>query len=248
MNINSTESSLDVLLVADIGGTNARFALIEHKTPQPDTKMLSRAHEPVAELARRDYATSDFSSGSELIGQVLADFGREPKAAVLALAGPVGQDTLLDRTGVLTNGGQHFDAAELRQQFGCYFLLINDFVAVASAVGPTMAVTTVGSWQGQTDQQATPGSGVCAVLGAGTGLGMAYLVPASGAADYDVYASEGGNADFAPVDELEQEVLALLRPELGTVRIESLVSGPGLVNLYRAVCSLWGSEQRGAGR
>lgn len=225
--------------MADIGGTNARFALLE---PNAES---GAAFAPPAELARRDYATSEFGTGLELVAQALNDFACAPQACVLALAGPVAQDSLTERVGALTNGGQEFDAAGLREQFGCNFLLINDFVAVAAAIGSTTAVTPVGSWTKQGarhDAANKPGAGVCAVLGAGTGLGMAYLVPAAGSAEYEVYASEGGNADFAPVNELEQEVLALLRPELGTVRIESLVSGPGLVNLYNAVCTLWGNQ------
>ncbi len=169
-----------------------------------------------------------------MVAQALADFACKPVAAALALAGPVSQATLAQRTGSLTNGNLQFDAATLQKRFGCDFLLINDFVAVAAAIGAETAVTPVGDLQ-------VPKAGVCAVLGPGTGLGMAYLVPST-TLGYEVYASEGGNADFAPVDELEQEVLGLLRGSLGHVRIESLVSGPGLENLYGAVSQLWGSR------
>lgn len=206
--------------MADIGGTNARFALVDRSTG--------------AELARHDYPSAGFDSSFDLVAQALADFDSQPVAAALALAGPVSQATLAQRTGSLTNGNLQFDAATLRQRFGCDFLLLNDFVAVAAAIGAETAVTPVGALQ-------VPKAGVCAVLGPGTGLGMAYLVP-SATLGYEVYASEGGNADFAPVDELEQEVLGLLRGSLGHVRIESLVSGPGLVNLYGAVSALWGSR------
>ena len=210
-------------MVADIGGTNARFALVEPSSG--------------GELARRDYRSDGFGTGADLVAQALSDFAVEPVAAVLALAGPVTQESMGSRTGSLTNADLDFDAAVLGQRFGCDFLLINDFVAVASAIGPDSAVTPIGELQ-------VPQAGVCAVLGPGTGLGMAFLVPslAGTTPGYEVYASEGGNADFAPVDELEQEVLALLRGQLGTVRIESLVSGPGLLNLYGAVSQLWGSR------
>lgn len=210
------------MLVADIGGTNARFVLVDPSTGQ--------------EGARLDYSTAEFGSGLDLVERAIDDFGVDPVAAVLALAGPVSSAVMAARAGSLTNGGQMFDAAQLHARFGCDFLLINDFEAVASAIDSASAVTAVG-------ELSEPQPGVCAVVGPGTGLGMAYLVPTQvgGESSYRVFASEGGNADFAPVDELEQEVLALLRETLGVVRIESLVSGPGLVNLYGAVAQLWGS-------
>lgn len=206
--------------MADVGGTHARFALIDAVTG--------------SELGRRDYDTPAFAAGIDLVAQAVADFAVAPAVCALALAGPVEPGALTDRTGALTNGGQRFDALALRARFGGDFLLINDFVALAMAIDADTAVTAIGDLQ-----LARPG--VRAVVGPGTGLGMAYLVPSANSDEFEVYASEGGNADFAPVDELEQEVLALLRPQLGTVRVESLVSGQGLVNLYAAVSALWGS-------
>ena len=77
-----------------------------------------------------------------------------------------------------------------------------------------------------------------AVIGPGSGLGMAVLAP-DGVSDWLVFASEGGHADMAPGTPLEQEVLQILLAEHEQVSWETVLSGPGLINLYRAVCVLW---------
>ena len=211
------------MLAADIGATNARFALAERSTGQV--------------LARRDYPTAEISNAEDMVRRALADLRRDigceaPAAAALAIAGPVAHGY-----GRLTNGQQEFSAAELAQALSCPVQLLNDFVAVAAAVTDAAPLLPIGSL-------AQPQPGVRAVLGPGTGLGMAYLVPDSNG-HYQALASEGGNADFAPVDELEQELLAITRRKLvgsdGTVSTEELVSGRGLPTLYAAVCELWGS-------
>ena len=58
---------------------------------------------------------------------------------------------------------------------------------------------------------------------------------------WQVFASEGGNADFAPVDALELELLGIVQRTHATVSIETLVSGRGLPVLYRALCEIWGT-------
>jgi glucokinase len=82
------------------------------------------------------------------------------------------------------------------------------------------------------------------VLGPGSGLGMGILIPDQGG--WQVLPSEGGHADLAPGNPLEQEILSLLQAKHGSVCWETVLSGPGLVNLYEVVCQLWGSEPQAA--
>lgn len=205
-------------LVADIGGTNARFALAAG-----DSGEL---------LGRQTYATADFADSAELLQRALADFGRPVAACAIAVAGPV-----VAGRGALTNGTLEFSTPALEQQLGCPAVLLNDFYAVAASIDDHTAVLPVGA-------PTEPTSGVRAVVGPGTGLGMAYLVPGTkGASEHwQVMTSEGGNADLAPVDALELELLGILQQRFATVSIETLVSGRGLVNLYGALCELWGAS------
>lgn len=229
MDSNSTRNSpaangLEQLLVADIGGTNARFALADAVSGEV--------------RATQNFATADFSDTSELIARVLAEFSITPCACAIAIAGPVAAGR-----GRLTNGTLEFAAPVLAQQLACPVRLMNDFYAVAASIHDQTPVAAIGP-------HLKPTVGIRAVIGPGTGLGMAYLVPRAinlTAAEltqpqhWRVVASEGGNADFAPVDALELELLGILQRQFGTVSLETLVSGRGLPNLYRALCELWGA-------
>jgi len=212
------------LLVADIGGTNARFARADAISGE--------------RLTTRTYATQDFANAGALLAQASADLGGSLAACVIALAGPVTADA-----GQLTNGTLEFSSRAIEAQLGCPARLLNDFYAVAASIDDSTPVSPIGP-----HSQLQPG--VRAVLGPGTGLGMAYLVPTPPRSAHDpgtpsqwqVLASEGGNADFAPVDALELELLGILQEQFPTVSIETLVSGRGLVNLYRALAQLWGAQ------
>jgi len=208
------------VLVADIGGTNARFAIAD---------ALSGAV-----LKQKTFATVDFAGTQALIDAAVSEFSVTAAAFVAAIAGPVDNGN-----GKLTNGSLEFSQTKLSAQLDCPALLLNDFAAVAAAIDDSIAVTPIGTLT-------APGAGVRAVLGPGTGLGMSYLVPVSGSGGhFQVMPSEGGNADFAPADELQQEVLAIARRQARgsavTISTESLVSGRGLPLLYQALCELWGA-------
>ncbi|MEM7221023.1 MAG: glucokinase [Pseudomonadota bacterium] len=200
------------VLVADVGGTNARFALADATTG--------------AVIARQDFRSADPQlSGVGLITQALDAFGAQPAACVVAVAGPV-----RDGRGKLTNGHLEFDARELAEIGLWSTRVINDFEAVAYGVHADTAVAPLGDLREPTD-------GVRGVLGAGTGLGVGIVLP-----DGSVLPSEGGNADFAPGNEREAEVLGRLRARYGVVRWETLASGPGLVNLYEVLAAMAGRD------
>lgn len=198
-------------LVADIGATHARFALAGADGVPADPLVLS---------------TAAWSSAGALLGAALERLGAAPQAACLAIAGPV-----RDGRGAITNGTLTFDAAALTAATGMRVTLVNDFQALAMALPHLRALRPLGG--------PLPGPGPKAVLGPGSGLGMGVLVPVGDG--WQVLASEGGHADLAPGSPLELELLGVLQAAYGHVCWETVLCGPGLVRLYRAVCAVWGS-------
>lgn len=168
--------------------------------------------------------TADYADGVELLRAALD--GAEVDALCVAVAGPVAAGAAR-----LTNGELRFEQSEIQAALGIpQVLLVNDLVALAKEA-PHLhdsCLLPLG--------QPRRGPGACAVLAPGTGLGMA-MVTAQG----QVLPSEGGHAPFAPADPLEQEVLGILAAKLGYVCWEDLLSGPGLQNLYQALCQVWGA-------
>jgi glucokinase len=209
------------LVVADIGATNARFAL----------------GSPEGVASQRVYSSRDLGSGLELVARYLADVDIVPPAAFcIALAGPV-----QGRSASLTNTEIGFSETELEARFGGPARLINDFAAVASAVPGLQASGLIDISRDPDPVPLDPrGPGVKAVIGPGSGLGMALLLP--DAQGWLVMPSQGGHCDLAATDALEAEVLAILRLHREQVPWEACLSGPGLVGLYQAVCSVWGCQ------
>jgi len=201
------------LVAADIGGTHARFALARIDAGQVALE------EPVV-LRCADHAS---------LAEAWATFGRMiarplPRAAAIAVACPVAGDTLK-----LTNNPWVIRPAVLGTELGLdSHILINDFEAVAHAVGacgPDQFQHVCGP------DVPLPGSGVISVIGPGTGLGVAMLLRDGG----KVLASEGSHGDFAPVDAIDDAILAHLRRQFGRVSTERVVSGPGLAAIYAAI-------------
>lgn len=175
-------------------------------------------------LCRSTAMTADHADGAALLAELLG--GVEVDALCVAVAGPVANGAAR-----LTNGALGFDAGELRTALGVpQVLVVNDLVALATEVPhlDDAGLLTLG------EPQRKPGA--CAVLAPGTGLGMAMVTPQGQALP-----SEGGHAPFAPADPLEQEILGVLAPKLGYVCWEDVLSGPGLRNLYAALCQVWGA-------
>ncbi|MDH3663799.1 MAG: glucokinase [Alphaproteobacteria bacterium] len=203
-------------LVSDIGGTNARFALVDdHGLPRDEKTLKTRDFKGVVEAARAYL-------GDEPVGSV-----------VLVVAGPVEQDQI-----ALTNCPWTFSLEETKRALGVERLLaINDFVAQALAM-PRLDADDVEKLGGGEVVADRP----IAVIGPGTGLGVAGLLEVDGV--FRPIATEGGHVAFAPKDEVEAKVLGLLRQRFGHVSNERLLSGPGLVNFANALGELQGVELR----
>jgi glucokinase len=198
------------VLLADIGGTNSRFALAG-----PDGRP---EHIQILE--------NDTRGGiEESIAQYLSDSGARPDAAVLAVAAPVGGGDEV----TLTNRSWRFRKSELARHFGFTSLqVVNDFEAIAWAL---LRLTPADVHP--LGRAVARREGVRLALGPGTGLGVAALVPSRG--HWHVVSSEGGHASFGAQAPDEIEVFMRLLREHGHVSAETVLSGPGLVRLMRAV-------------
>lgn len=215
--------SLDAppLLVADIGGTHARFALAH--TGQDGAFTITDAQT----LRVADHAGLDDAAAVYLAAKPV-----QPQAACLAVAGPVNGDVI-----VLTNSGWRVDADALAQRLALkHVLAVNDFAAMARGA----ALATPGERQALLDGVADPAA-PSVVLGPGTGLGVALLTPgAAPGAPPQVFATEGGHAPFAPHDALEAEIWRRLHDRSGYVAWEHVLSGPGISAIYAALAAIAG--------
>jgi glucokinase len=209
-------SALATGLIADIGATNTRLALVE----------------PGGAIARtRVVATDDYASLRDAIEAYLATEAPpvKPTIAVLAVAAPVAGDTV-----TLTNHPWTFSADALRKHFGFKQLrVINDFVANALAV-PHLSAADRRQIGGGAPVKGAP----VGLLGPGSGLGVSTLIPKDGG--LVPLQGEGGHVTMAPADAREAAVLDLMRARFDHVSAERCLSGPGLINLYNALCELSG--------
>jgi glucokinase len=199
-----------MILVGDIGGTNARLALTEAGSTEP--------------LREWRVATADFSDFESVLAAYLAETQAKVTAGCLAVAGPI-QDG--GRYARLTNLPWAIDAAALERKFGIgHLTLANDFAAAAMGVTVAPAESIVPLQDGEPIADAPK-----LVIGAGTGLGMATLVRHEAA--WQVLPGEGGHVGFSPLDEDQDRVFQALRREYGRVTAERIVSGPGLTAIHR---------------
>ena len=208
------------LLVGDVGGTNARFA-IAHML---DGKPVLEHHEsfPAERYPTFREGVKAFIDGCEV----------KPTSGVIAVAGPV-TDGAID----LTNSPWRVSEAELETLGLKPARLINDFEALAwgAPVVPEDQLASLGG-----PAEGDPEAAV-AVLGPGTGFGVSALVR-DRHGDEMALPSEGGHACFAPGDAVEDEILRILRRRYDRVSIERLICGPGLLNMHRALAEIEGRE------
>ncbi len=210
-------------LLADIGGTNARFGWVAGPG-EPVTQVQRLA---VAEHAGPAEAAAHYLKG--LADQLGADF-RPPRAAAWAVATAV-VDDIVD----LTNSGWRFSTAEARATLGLDRLrVLNDFEALALAL-PQL---TPSQWRPVGAALAGQDGAVRAAVGPGTGLGVAGVVRVGG--QWIALPAEGGHATLAPADDFESAVLTAARREHEHVSAERLLSGIGLPLLHRAVAQAEG--------
>ena len=208
-------------LLGDVGGTNARWAW-QRQSGAP----LERV---------RSLACSEFAAIDACIAQYLLVEGLPaPRSVAFGIATPITDDQVQ-----MTNHRWRFSIAALRASLGVERLLVlNDFEALARAV-PALDPCDLQALGGGV---AAPGANL-ALLGAGTGLGVSGLV-ADGRGDWLVVVGEGGHVTLAASSAREASLLAVLRERFGHVSAERVLSGPGLVNLYEAVCTLDGEAAR----
>jgi glucokinase len=202
-------------LIGDIGGTDARFALVSQGGEVGQARV---------------YSLRDYSSLGEAIERFLVDEAPadRPSSAVLAVASPVTGDQV-----VFTNHQTWtFSVAALRQHLRFERLqVMNDFTAIALSVPQLQKADVIQIGPGSPTKGAPIG-----VIGPGTGLGVGALLQSCGTPL--PISGEGGHVTMAPVTAREAAVVEHLRKRFEHVSAERLLSGPGLVNLYQAICDL----------
>lgn len=222
--------SVASILVADIGGTHARFALA-----------CPREAKPLLVDSIRKYAVADFPSLPDAARHYLdtnATRAASDKVtrAVFAVAGHIDGDEAR-----ITNHPWVISIARTRLALGLDRLeLVNDFAAQAMAIPQLDAadVVPIGAtrWNGATGSD----DRTYAVIGPGTGLGVGALLRRAG--HFQTLQTEGGHISFAPGTPEEIQVLQRLSGEFGRVSNERIVSGSGLVNLHRALSTIAGAD------
>jgi glucokinase len=210
---------LSEVVAVDVGGTHARFAIAE----LAGGRVVSLGEPCTLNTAEHAGLRAAWAQFGERSGRPL------PPSAAIAVAGPVRGETV-----TLTNNRWTIRPARIAEELGAdRHLLINDFGAVAHAVA-------------QLDEDhfshlcgpdsPLPREGVISIVGPGTGLGVAQVLRRD--RRYHVVETEGGHTDFAPLDGLDDRILAELRKRHGRVSVERVASGPGLADIYATIAEI----------
>ena len=210
-------------LIGDIGGTNARFALADAILGYRDAEILQCADFDSSITAIRHYLDSVDAPAPEVI--------------CLAAAGPV-----VDGRVSFTNNHWVLDVAELANDFGIDdIILINDFEAIAWSI-PALAAEDCMTIGLPAPRSLDGPDFSVAVAGPGTGLGAVGLKKHGG--QLIPIPGEGSHSGFAPENQVQIEILKALRERFSRVSFERLVSGPGIENLYWALCLVHGEHRQ----
>lgn len=198
-----------MMLIGDIGGTNARLALV------------SSAAGPGRPLRQAMMPSAAYPGAAELIADFLREESARLDGVVLAVAGPVVQGRAR-----LSNLGWVVEEDALRESLGVADVrLLNDLVALAAAI-PYLEPEGLQTLQTGVRESGGP----IVVVAPGTGLGESFLT--WDGARYRAHPSEGGHADFAPADPLQTELLEWMRSRVDHVSFERVCSGRALPDLY----------------
>lgn len=210
---------MDIVAI-DLGGTHCRFSIVHVGDGPPrlgEVTVMKTAEHASLRLAWKAWAGT--------IDRPL------PRHAAIAVAGPVGTGVLR-----LTNNPWLIDTDRVADDLGLDdVLVINDFGAVAHAVDVLdhSSFTHIAG-----PDVPLPGDGVITIVGPGTGLGVAALHRVGGTSH--VIETEGGHGDFAPLDAIDDALLARMRTRFRRVSVERIVSGPGLASIHATLCALEG--------
>ncbi len=216
------EDSIDLkLLAADVGGTHARFATFRQTGDRPE------------KVRQKDWSSEELDGLGDVLRAYLEEEDPRPERACLALAGPVEDGRVR-----FPNLGWEVEQDELAEVTGIPSLrLINDFDAVGHGVPLLRGEELATLQEGETLADAP-----VTVVGAGTGLGVAYLDRATDPPT--VHSSEGGHMDFAPRNEAEQGLARFLVRERGRASWERVLSGRGLADVYRYLVASGDAPER----
>lgn len=221
-----------MVLAGDIGGTNTTLALVERGSAGDFTV-----------LASKRFSSQDLSGMEEAIAQALDEFSADhPQASLrgccLSGAGPV-----VDNICHTSNIPWNIDGPAIQEKFGLPTIIINDFSAICYGIplldpADPAQLTPLPHPDGTMPAQSEmlPGLSVQAVVGAGTGLGIGYLVKEG--QRYVAFPSEAGHSDFGAFDPETRELQAYLHEKIGAnPGTEQYVSGQGIVNIHEFFCS-----------
>ena len=204
-------------LLGDIGGTNARFAW------KADPAAL------LADVAT--YPCADHPTLEQAMRRYLSERGRPAPWCAIGIANPIVGDRVQ-----MTNHHWSFSISEVKQALGFErFLVLNDFTALALSL-PDLLPSDLRRVGGGAPVPDAP----LGLIGPGTGLGVSGLLPARNGRNAIPVNGEGGHVTLAATDALEESVVRLLQRRFGHASAERALSGPGLVNLYGALCEIEG--------
>ncbi len=216
----TAESENTLRLVADVGGTNARFALVRgpHGLPEQE-KTLPTANYPALTEAARDY--------------LLQVGSKQPIEAAVAIANPITGNWVK-----MTNCHWAFSVESTRHELKlARLLLLNDFTALALSL-PKIPENQLEQVGGGAPVANTP----LGLIGPGTGLGVSGLIPSGN--EWIPLQGEGGHVTLCAVSQREADIIAFTQRQYPHVSAERLISGMGLENLYRAIATLEKNEPK----
>ncbi|HPF46475.1 MAG: glucokinase [Alphaproteobacteria bacterium] len=200
-------------LVADIGGTNVRFA-IAHITESKDIRL-----EKLTVLATENWLYLE-----DAVTDYLKLVGARPRKAAIAFAGPVNKDEVS-----MTNGTWQFKQSELAPFLKMDEVKVfNDFCAKACSLPLLKDEQLLQIGSGAIEER-----GNKIVVGPGTGIGVGALVSVGD--KWKALASEGGHIGFSPSGDLEKEIVSVLYEEFNRLSVEDMVSGRGISHIYYAL-------------
>lgn len=211
----------EAFLVADIGGTNARFALATFDGRKVTVRDV------------QSFLAEDFETIRDAADAYIEAVRQKPKVACFAIAAPITEDVI-----DFTNSPWVLNIPKTKKALGFDDLIVaNDFEALASGVLHLSEEDFISVKGGEGDPKTS-----MIVLGPGTGLGQSLMVPTPNGGRL-VIPTEGGHVGFSPSTSEEMEVMKFIAREHPRVSVERILSGRGLVNLHRALCVISGTAR-----